>query len=80
LASKWFVAVFIFLCYDANTLFSSSINILKNWFISSSFYIFSVGDAPVLDLDLEDKTVISPAEAVMDCEIRSGSPAAEMKW
>jgi titin len=39
-----------------------------------------VGDAPIMDMKLEDTTVICPDEAVLDCQIQPGTPAAEIKW
>ena len=39
-----------------------------------------VGDAPIVELKLEDTTVVCPEEAVLDCQIQPGTPPAEIKW
>ena len=46
----------------------------------SAIFGFSVGNAPKIVKGLVDLTKISPEEAIMDCTIDIGEPAAEIKW
>ena len=40
----------------------------------------SVGEAPTLNGNMEDVTVIAPATAKLKCQMNFGDPIADIKW